>query len=363
MSANLELFERSHYRFNLLTREWVLVSPKRINRPWLGRVEKKPVTESVPYDPECSMCPSNMRLEGVRNPMYTGPFVFDNAFPSLSPDISPASVNQEDLLKARSGRGICRMICFSPIHDITMAEMTTDNIRQVVNEWVREFRELGSQEFIHYVQIFENKGRLMGAGYPHPHGQIWASEILPDELAKEQTALGDYMSSKASCLLCDYLGLELVARERLVCENDHFVALVPFWAFWPFETILLSKRHVACLLDLEDTEKAGLADILKRLLVRYDNLFGVSFPYAFGFHQRPTDCKPDGNTRTGRPAYPEWHLHAHVYPPLLRSATIRKYVAGYELLATLVRDVTPEWSAEQLRGLSETHYRELGNAQ
>jgi len=355
---NLELPAQSHLRFNLLTREWILVSPRRIKRPWFGQTEKLPAQERLTYDPDCFLCAGNTRLNGVRNPDCAGPYVFDNAFPVLLADTSPTSMNHKNLLVARGGRGVCRVMCFSPRHDLTLAEMTTGEIRQVVDVWTREFCELGSQEFVGYVQIFENKGEMVGCGFPHPHCQIYASETIPNEPAKEQLALADYMAAKKSCLLCDYLALELAIQQRLVCENDHFVALVPFWAFWPFETMLLSKRHISCLSDLEETEKTSLADILKRLMVRYDNLFEIPFPYVFGFHQRPTDCEAEGSDSTGRPrpAYPEWHLHAHVYPPLLRSASVRKYRAGPEMLATPVRDITPEWSAERLRELPEVHY-------
>lgn len=353
-----ELLTQPHRRFNLLTREWVLVSPQRIKRPWEGEVAKRPAPRRPAYDPGCVLCPGNKRREGVHNPNYTGPYVFDNSFPALLANTDPVSMNHSGLLIARGERGICRIVCFSPRHDLTLAEMTVDEIRAIVDVWIQEFCKLGSQEVVAYVQIFENKGRMMGCGQPHPHGQIWASETIPNELSKEQQALADYMETKKSCLLCDYLALELAAQERVVCENDHFVALVPFWALWPFETMLLSKRHVVCLADLEDAEKNGLADILRRLMVRYDNLFEVSFPYAFGFHQRPTDCESNGSDSTGKQAYPEWHLHTHAYPPLLRSAEIRKYMAGYELLATPSRDITPEQGAERLRGLSEVHYME-----
>jgi len=253
------------------------------------------------------------------------------------------------LLVSHPERGLCRVICFSPRHDLTLAEMTAAHIRDVVDVCVEQYIELGALPFINYVQIFENKGEIMGASNPHPHGQVWANESLPTEAHKEDVAQSDYLRDTGNCLLCDYLALEMAERVRIVAENEHLMALVPFWATWPFETMLLSKRHLPSLAHLNDEERDALADILKRLTTRYDNLFQVSFPYSMGFHQQPTD---------GR-AHPAWHLHAHFYPPLLRSATVRKFMVGYEMLAQPQRDLTAEAAAARLRELSDVHYKDL----
>jgi len=346
MSAfNME--EHPHRRYNPLIQEWVLVSPHRTKRPWLGQVEKVPAEEKPEYDPNCYMCPGNTRASGARNPDYTGTFVFDNDFAALLPDTPEGELVRGGLLIARSERGICRVVCFSPRHDLTLAEMEATAIRRVVDVWAEQYLELGRYPFINYVQIFENKGAMMGCSNPHPHGQIWSNESLPNEPAREDAAQAAYFSERGSCLLCDYLALEQAEGERIVCQNDHFLALVPFWAIWPFEIMVLSKRHVASLAELEDVERGALADIIKRVTVRYDNLFQVSFPYSMGFHQQPTDGRD----------HPHWHLHAHFYPPLLRSATVRKFMVGYEMLADPQRDLTAEASASRLRALAETHYK------
>ncbi len=336
-----------HRRFNPLTREWVLVSPHRTKRPWQGQVERVPAEQRPAYDPNCYLCPGNSRAGGVRNPPYTSTFVFTNDFAALLPDIPFGELNQKGLLVARSERGTCRVICFSPRHDLTLPEMEEPDIRRVVDVWADEYQRLGAEPWINYVQIFENKGEMMGCSNPHPHGQIWVNETVPVEPSKEIAALEAYRAEHGSCLLCDYLALEEEIGERLVCANEHFVALVPFWANWPFEALLIARRHVPSLDGLTDAERDGLANIIRRLTTRYDNLFEISFPYSMGFHQQPTD---------GR-LHPEWHLHAHYYPPLLRSATVRKFMVGYEMLANPQRDLTPEASAARLRALSEVHFK------
>jgi UDPglucose--hexose-1-phosphate uridylyltransferase len=338
--------DHPHRRLNVLTHEWVLVSPHRTKRPWQGQVEKPPSEEKASYDPGCYMCPGNERAGGARNPKYTGTFVFDNDFSPLLPDAPQGEPSRAELLLARSERGLCRVVCFSPWHHLTLAEMEVVDIRRVVDVWVAQYLDLGARPFIRYVQIFENKGAMMGCSNPHPHGQIWSSESLPNEPGKEQTAQADYLSRRGSCLLCDYVTLELEEAERVVCQNSHFLALVPFWATWPFEVMLLSKRHAASLADLRDAERDGMADIIRRVTARYDNLFRISFPYSMGLHQQPTDDQ----------AHPHWHLHAHFYPPLLRSATVRKFMVGYEMLSEPQRDLTAEASAARLRALSEIHY-------
>ncbi len=341
-----DLVSQSHRRFNPLTREWVLVSPHRTQRPWQGQVESVPPEAPATYDPNCYLCPGNARAAGAKNLAYTGTFVFDNDFAAMKPDTPVDETQEEGLLVARSEAGRCRVVCFSPRHDLAMARMSVSELRHVVDAWVREFSELGNDPHIRAVQIFENRGAMMGCSNPHPHGQIWANETLPNELAKELAAFREYRQSHNTTLLNDYLKLELEKQERLVCANDHFVVLVPFWAIWPFETLLVSRRCVSALDELNDEERTALAEILRQATIRYDNLFRTSFPYTMGFHQRPTDGG----------AYPEFHLHAHFYPPLLRSATIKKFMVGYEMLAMPQRDITPETAALWLREVPALHY-------
>jgi UDPglucose--hexose-1-phosphate uridylyltransferase len=351
MMADASLFAAPHRRWNALTGEWVLVSPQRTARPWQGQMETAPAEKRPAYDPSCYLCPGNARAGGVRNPDYSTTFIFENDFAALRPDTVPEALtltlpgepDKPPLLQAESERGICRVVCFSPRHDLTLSGMELPALRHVVDTWADQYSELGAIPWVSHVQIFENRGAMMGASNPHPHGQIWANERLPNEPAKELHAQQAYRTASSSCLLCDYLTLELREEQRLVCQNEHFVALVPFWAIWPFETLVLPRTHHGALPDLEPTERDGLAAILRSLTRRYDQLFQVSFPYSMGFHQRPTD----GGT------YPEWHLHTHFYPPLLRSATVRKFMVGYELLGQPQRDITPESAAERLRSLPE----------
>jgi len=332
------LKQHPHRRYNPLTREWVLVSPQRTERPWQGQIEEATPETLLPYDATCYLCPGNERVGGLRNPDYSGTFVFDNDFAALQPDTPEGKLDQ-GLLVAEAERGICRVVCFSPRHDLTIARMSIAEISQVVDTWVEQYKDLGTRDAINWVQIFENRGAMMGASNPHPHCQIWANEKTPNESRKEAISQGEYAISQQSCLLCDYLALEVKNGERLVCENDSFYALVPFWAVWPFETIVLSKQHVTGLDNLTDAARLALADILKRVTTRYDKLFQTSFPYTMGFHQRPTDGLD----------HLEWHLHAHFYPPLLRSATVRKFMVGYELLGMPQRDITAEVAANRLR--------------
>ena len=346
-AMTLSLTEYPHGRYNPLTREWILVSPHRTRRPWQGQVESVPAEAELTYDPSCYLCPGNSRAGGARNPPYGDTLVFDNDFAALLPDTPEAGLDEDGLLVARAEAGICRVVCFSPRHDLTLATMATPAIRRVVDTWVAEFVSLGARAFITYVQIFENRGAIMGCSNPHPHGQIWASASLPNEPAREQAALSDHAAAHGRCLLCDYLALERSRGERLVCENETFSALVPFWAVWPFEIMVLSRRHVAAIDELDERERDGLADLLRRVTVRYDNIFAVSFPYSMGFHQRPTDGRP----------HPEWHFHAHFYPPLLRSATVKKFMVGYEMLGSPQRDITAEQAAARLREMPEVHYR------
>ena len=344
--SSLDLAAHPHRRFNPMTREWVLVSPHRTQRPWQGQVEDRAPEVQLAFDLSCYLCPGNVRAGGVKNPAYTSTFVFDNDFAAIKPDTPEGELREKGLLLAHSESGRCRVVCFSPRHDLTIARMSVPDLRNVVDAWTKEFQELGSDAKIRAVQIFENRGAMMGCSNPHPHGQIWANETVPTELAKELGAFGEYYQTHRSTLLSDYLALELEKQVRVVCTNDHFVALVPFWAVWPFETMVVSRRPVAALDELTGDERTALADILRQVTIRYDNLFQTSFPYTMGFHQRPTDG----------PAYPEFHFHAHFYPPLLRSATVRKFMVGYEMLGMPQRDITAETAAKWLRDLPAKHY-------
>jgi UDPglucose--hexose-1-phosphate uridylyltransferase len=336
-----KLYEKPHRRLNPLIREWVLVSPHRTQRPWQGQIEDAQKIQQPEYDPTCYLCPKNERAGGAVNPDYKDTFVFTNDYAALLPDTPQANQNEDDLFVAQSERGLSRVVCFSPRHDLTLAQMTTEDIRRVVDVWAEQYEEIGAIDYISSVQIFENRGAMMGASNPHPHGQIWANETIPNENAKEIASFSDYYKKNGRSLLSDYLEKEVVKGERIVYKNEHFVALVPFWAVYPFETLIVSCRQVGAISDLNDCERNGLADVLHELTSTYDLLFDTPFPYTMGFHQRPTDGKK----------YPEYHLHAHFYPPLLRSATIRKFMVGYELLGSPQRDITPETAAEMLRNL------------
>jgi len=338
-----------HRRFNPLLREWVLVSPHRTQRPWLGKVETVPPPALAAYDPSCYLCPGNPRAGGVRNPQYASTFVFDNDFAALLPESSAAS-SGEGLLQAQGERGICRVVCFSPRHDLTIPRMNDAGLRDTLNTFSEQYTELESHGWIRYVQVFENRGALMGASNPHPHCQIRATESVPNIPARESLALQQYRAGHGTCLLCDYLRLELQRQERIVCHNDAFVVLVPYWAVWPFETIVVSRKHFDAFTALSSPEIALLGDILRRITIRYDNLFQVPFPYSMGFHQRPSDGAP----------HPEWHLHAHYFPPLLRSATVQKFMVGFEMLGMPQRDITPEDAANRLREAGEIHYTDRG---
>ena len=341
--------EHPHRRYNPLTGEWILVSPHRTQRPWQGQVEKTPPEIRPAHDPNCYLCPGNERAGGLRNPAYDSTFVFTNDFAALLPD-TPAADLAHPLLRAESEQGTCRVICFSPRHNLTLPEMAVADIRHVVDVWAEQVTQLG--QTYHWVQIFENKGAIMGCSNPHPHGQIWAGSTLPNEAAKEDRQQHAYFEEQGSLLLVDYADLEMIRQERVVVANKDWLAVVPYWAIWPFEVLLIPHRHVLRLPDLTEAERNGLADILKRLLTRYDNLFETSFPYSMGWHGAPTD---DGD-------YAYWQLHAHFYPPLLRSATVKKFMVGYEMLGEAQRDLTAEQAAERLRAQSEFHYKDVSHS-
>ncbi len=341
------LHASSHRRLNPLTGEWVLVSPHRTERPWTGQTESA-AAPAPAYDPACYLCPGNRRAHGTVNPRYRHTFVFDNDFPALQAEAGDDRLDRDGLLVAETEGGVCRVICFSPRHDLTLALMAVEDINRVVQVWSEQYRTLGAVAGINAVQIFENRGAMMGASNPHPHCQVWATASLPNEIAKELAAQSAYWRAHRSPLLIDYLELERAAGERIVFDNEHFTVLVPFWAIWPFETIVLPRRHVGSIDQLTPAETGALAAALHELAVRYDNLFETPFPYSMGFHQKPTDGK----------AHPEWQLHAHFYPPLLRSATVRKFMVGFEMLASPQRDITPESAAARLRAVSAVHYRE-----
>jgi UDPglucose--hexose-1-phosphate uridylyltransferase len=341
-----------HRRWNPLRRSWVMVSPHRTQRPWQGEVSKTAAPASLSYDPDCYLCPGNKRANGEVNPHYAGVFSFVNDYAAVLPN-PPAVVDQSPspLLAAEPVTGICKVLCFHPDHSLTLAKMTRPEIRRVIDEWAAETGEIAARDGIGYIQIFENRGAMMGASNPHPHCQIWATSHIPDEPALETEAQRTYFAEKGSCLLCDYLAAERSSSDRVIFENDYFTAMVPWWAVWPFETMIVARRHCGLMPELSGDERDGLADILKRLTARYDNLFDVSFPYTMGFHQAPVHSS--GHSSGGTDEYPEWHFHAHFYPPLLRSATVRKFMVGFEMLGMPQRDITPEDAAARLRALPE----------
>jgi UDPglucose--hexose-1-phosphate uridylyltransferase len=341
--------DHPHRRYNALTGEWILVSPHRTQRPWQGKRESVAGENRPQYDPACYLCPGNARAAGVQNPKYTETFVFTNDFPALLPEVPAVAAGSLSLassadafLRRENVAGTCRVVCFSPRHDLTLPRMPLAAIRKVIDVWAQQTKELGKT--YRWVQVFENKGEVMGCSNPHPHGQIWASNELPNEPAKEDRQQREYWQQHGSVLLVDYAERELKHEERIVVENEHWLAVVPFWAVWPFETLLMPRHQALRLPELTAAQRDGLADVLKRLLTKYDNLFETSFPYSMGWHGAPTA----GGDWT------HWQLHAHFYPPLLRSATVKKFMVGYEMLAEAQRDLTPEQAAQRLREVSDT---------
>lgn len=338
---SFNLADHPHRRFNALSGEWVLVSPHRAKRPWQGQQEEITKDSRPTYDPGCYLCPGNKRANGEINPAYSSTFVFENDFGALQADSPEGSYQHAGLLKAESERGISKVICFSPRHDLTLADMNVADIRNVVDLWQQEYETLARLDFINYVQIFENKGAVMGCSNPHPHGQIWAQSAVPNEPAKETIQQENYYHQHNRSLLQDYLDIEIKENKRIIYQNASFAVVVPFWAIWPFETMIISKRHFQHIGQMTDIEKDDFADAIKHLTATYDKIFNISFPYSAGIHQQPTDGKD----------HVAWHFHMHFYPPLLRSASIKKFMVGYEMLGSPQRDITPETSAERLKNL------------
>ncbi len=327
-----------HRRWNPLKQEWILVSPHRTQRPWQGQREEIATSPSVSYDPNCYLCPGNTRAGTKKNPCYTGTFAFDNDYAALKPNQLDDSIDESGLLRAETENGTCRVLCFSPRHDLTLATMTVAEVRTVVDMWRAQTKELSSRPDTQYVQVFENRGSMMGASNPHPHGQIWATEHIPNEAAAELHAQQSYLADNGKSLLASYRDLELERRERIVVENETWLALVPFWAVWPFEVMMLPKANVSTLLELNEQSQEDLASMLQQVTRGYNRVFDTPFPYSMGLH--PAPCDGDD--------HPEWLLHLHFYPPLLRSATVRKFMVGFELLGSAQRDLTPEEAAATL---------------
>jgi len=330
-----------HRRRNPLTGDWVLVSPHRMRRPWLGQVDSPPPEQRPAYDPNCSLCPGNRRASGQANPRYEGTYAFDNDFTALldGGDVAPASGASaaEALFASEAVRGACRVLCFSPHHHLTLADMNEQSIVPVIDLWATETNTLGAR--YRWVQVFENKGQAMGCSNPHPHGQVWACSFMPNEAAKEDRSQREYLALNQSNLLVEYARVEADAGSRLLIATADWVAVVPYWAVWPYEALIIPRRRVARLPELSLGERRGLATVIRDVLGSYDRLFGVSVPYSMGWHGAPY----------GDDAVHHWQLHAHVYPPLLRSATVRKFMVGFEMLGEPQRDLTPERAAAGLR--------------
>ena len=337
---NTDLQDFSHKRFNILTGEWVLVSPHRAKRPWQGQNEAISNEERPSHDPNCYLCAGNTRINGEENPKYKDVFVFTNDFAALQTTSPKFSIN-EGLFKAESEQGICKVVCFSPDHSKSLADMALEDINKIVHTWQKEYTKLGNNDMINYVQIFENKGAVMGCSNPHPHGQIWGESTLPNEAYKKDKQQRDYFNKNKSSLLGDYLKQELETNERMIYQNDDFVVLTPFWAFWPFETMIIPKQQHANITNISEYESLGFADAISKITKAYDKLFECSFPYSSGIHQSPTNGE----------ANMHWHWHMSFYPPLLRSATVKKFMVGYEMFGSPQRDITAEQAAYRLKSL------------
>jgi UDPglucose--hexose-1-phosphate uridylyltransferase len=340
--------DHPHRRYNPLTGQWVLVSPHRAKRPWQGQQEAAQLETLPQHDPDCFLCPGNTRVTGDKNPDYQNTYVFTNDFAALMTDTPLAPESQDPLMRCQSARGTSRVICFSPDHSKTLPELTLPALESVIAAWQEQTADLGRS--YPWVQVFENKGAAMGCSNPHPHGQVWANSFLPNEAEHEDRLQREYLQQHQSSMLLDYVQREQADGSRTVVETEHWLAVVPYWAAWPFETLLLPKTAVQRITDLGAAQSSDLALALKKLTSRYDNLFQCSFPYSMGWHGAPFN---DADNR-------HWQLHAHFYPPLLRSATVRKFMVGYELLAETQRDLTAEQAAERLCAVSDIHYREAG---
>ena len=337
--------DHTHRRYNPLTGEWLLISPHRTKRPWQGQQEPNQWPESAAHDPNCYLCPGNARVGGERNPVYNTTYVFTNDFAALMPEVPQAPVSGDPLFQIQAEQGTSRVICFSPDHSKTLPLLNDEEMLAVIQTWMREAADLG--QTYPSVQIFENKGAVMGCSNPHPHGQIWAQTQMPTLVQKEDDNQRRYQAEQGRNLLLDYAHKELAARERVVVDNEHWLVVVPFWAAWPFETLLLPKQPRARITELSAAEQVSLGQILRDIAARYDNLFECSFPYSMGWHGAPFGVEDVGH----------WQLHAHFYPPLLRSASVRKFMVGYEMLAEPQRDLSPEQAAERLRQQSPVHFR------
>lgn len=337
-----------HRRYNPLLDEWILVSPHRAKRPWQGQNEHLETSEDLAHDPTCYLCPGNTRSNQILNPKYKSCFVFENDFPALMHEEVLFQGQNDHLFQLQPERGINKVICFSPKHHLTLPQMSVSEIKNVVDTWQNEYNTLGALDYINYVQIFENKGSVMGCSNPHPHGQIWAQNSVPSIVQKTQKQLENYFEKHQRTLLEDYVRKELLLQERIIFENNHFVLLVPFWATWPFETMIISKKAYQNIGQFDDNQKNAFAEMIQNITIKYDNIFETSFPYSAGIHQSPTDGKN----------HEAWHFHMHFYPPLLRSSSIKKFMVGYEMLAESQRDMTPEQSAERIKSQSLIHYKQ-----
>lgn len=340
----MDINTKSHRRYNILTGEWILVSPHRTKRPWQGKKDKTAELNKVDYDENCYLCPGNMRASGDQNPTYKDTFSFKNDFAALIEDQEHETF-KDGLLKAETEEGICKVVCFSPNHSLTLPLMSVKDIAKVVNLWQNEYLELGKKESINHIQIFENKGAIMGCSNPHPHGQIWAQNSIPEVVLKKQLQQQKYWEVNKKSLLSDYIQQEIALDERIILKNDHFVALVPYWAVWPYEAMIVPIKHYQHIGQLNNDGKIAFAEIIKGVTIKFDNLFLVSFPYSSGIHQSPTDKE-----------HPEWHFHMSFYPPLLRSAEVKKFMVGYEMFANAQRDITAEQAADTLKALDNNHY-------